>query len=157
MRDLSAAIKSELFSTSGTLEVDSFIEIIFGPNVRRYHLIGGDPVPLKGVLWATRPHAITIPDDRADIILEMDMVIDNSDNALTDFAILQTSKGEVNQEYRFNSTGRELILGPYQYDIIRCDIDDSRGNLVFGLSFDRALTEPFPSEIYSPSRYPGLF
>ena len=156
MRTLSAAVKSELFKTSGTFEVNSFVEIIFGSNVVRYQLTD-DTISLGGSDWVFRPHAITIPDDTADVVLEADMVVDNSDNALTDFALLQTSKGEVNQEFRFVSTNRDLILGPYRYDIIRCDIDDTRGNIVFGLSFDRALTEPFPHEIYSPTRFPGLF
>lgn len=162
MRILPEPVRSELFAEHGVIEPDSLIDITLGGETRRFHANpnGRASLGVAGKAYELRRHQLSFPDDLTDFTLENSIVLDNADGRITEYFMPRTGippRGVLEHRFVFAPTPVDVVLGPFIYDVVRSEIDESRSAVIVHLAYDALLREPFPEAVYSPSRYPGLF
>ena len=158
MRTLSTAAKTELFKPHGSVALNCLLDLDFNDEERHYHAdTTKDDVTVRGTLYRPRMHIISMPHDRADGVVENVLVIDNSDGDLTSYFSSSNVRGTIKNRYVFNNDFATTILGPFEYESLRAQPDESQGIVTVRVQYSRTLREPFPSLIFNPTYFPGLF
>lgn len=176
MRTLAAAVKSELFSERGAKAVSSMMVAKVSSDYYRYHAdahtgsvdaSGLDDSRHNGQ-YEGRLHFLTLPQDKKDGVSETALIMDNSDGAVSAWALSTANRIDVWQWYVFSKpppapparaqfTKADIILGPFRYETVRAHPDEATGLITIRMEHMKLLREPFPAVRFDPARFPGIF
>lgn len=130
------------------------------PSFAAPYLLVTDMVPLVRASGTFEPFAFTLnlPNEDEDSIPQVQMVIDNVDNAIL-LAIRNLPAGvrpNILLEVVTASEPDTLVAGPINFKMLSVDFDDSTITATIGFE-DDVLNTVFPADSYTPTNSPGLF
>jgi len=109
----------------------------------------------RGEVYLAHPFTVVLPQEREEELPSVRVILDNIDQTIITELRQLLDKPTIVVEVVTSIDFDIVEVGPFNFNLPSISYDAL--TITGELSYEPILTEPYPSKVFNPSRFPGMF